>query len=71
MAANGRGSEEHDQRHLWRLPGVRTPKGTIIDVPAGSALETAIGVSNLTPLSSLAGHDLGEDCYLGHQAISN
>jgi hypothetical protein len=33
--------------------GVQTfvPRGTVVDVPAGSALETAYGVSNLVSLT--------------------
>lgn len=42
----------------WDGVPARLFKGSIIDVPAGSALETAIGVGNLTTLSA---EDTGGD----------
>lgn len=66
MAANGRTLKTTVTVTYDRVV-MRIPNGTVIDVPAGSALETAIGVANLTPLA--AGRDLNEDD--GHVAVSN
>jgi hypothetical protein len=51
MAANPR-MLSVDTTITW--DGVQTfvPKGTIVDVPAGSALETAYGLGNLVALSA-------------------
>jgi hypothetical protein len=42
--------------------------GTVLDVPPGSALETAIGVANLTPLTGAA---LASDQQGSGGAVSN
>ena len=61
MAANPRVLNT-DVTLIW--DGVQTyvPKGTIVDVPAGSSLEAAYGLSNLTAIggSETTGDDPGE-----------
>jgi hypothetical protein len=51
-------------RHItvsWDGGTFNVAKGTIVDIPAGSALETAYGASNLVGISgSLTGGDVGE-----------
>lgn len=50
MAANPR-LVNTDVTFTWDGVTQRYQRGQIVDVPAGSALETAIGLSNLTALS--------------------
>lgn len=49
MAANGRIVTE-DVTFRWDGASQRLARGTLIDVPAGSALEEAIGAARLAPL---------------------
>jgi hypothetical protein len=52
----------------WDLGTVFLQSGTVLDVPPGSALETAIGLANLSPLS---GPEL-DSCQAGSAgAVSN
>jgi hypothetical protein len=46
----------------WDNSQITVPAGTILDVPPGSALESAYGTQNLTPLSGLplAGEQQGD-----------
>jgi hypothetical protein len=39
--------------------GYHLQRGTVIDVPVGSALATAIGAGNMTPLTSQQTADMG------------
>ena len=50
MAANPR-MLAVDTTVVWDGVSTFVPKGTIVDVPAGSALETAYGLGNMVPLS--------------------
>ena len=58
MAANPR-MVTSDTTFTYDGVSQRVQKGTIIDVPSGSALETAIGTGNLVALTSqqITGND--------------
>ncbi len=43
----------------WDGVSQRIPRGTVIDVPAGSALLTALGAGNLTALTAQQQSDSG------------
>jgi hypothetical protein len=43
-----------DTRIMWDGVPQRLPRGQVIDVPPGSALEEAIGTENLVPLGATA-----------------
>lgn len=51
MAANPQIINQ-DTTVTWDGVSQRIPRGTLIDVPPGSALQTAIGSSNLTALTA-------------------
>ena len=63
MAANPR-IVTNDIMLTWDNVTVFVPAGTIVDVPAGSALETAYGLSNL---SSMSGSQQSGDAQGGDQ----
>jgi hypothetical protein len=52
----------------WDLGQQFLQAGTVLDVPPGSALESAIGTGNLTPLS---GPELDDLTQSGGGAVSN
>jgi hypothetical protein len=43
-----------DTTFTWDGVSQRLPKGQVLDVPPGSALERAIGLQNLIPLGAVA-----------------
>lgn len=52
----------------WDGGGTVLSAGQVLDVPPGSALETAIGTANLTPLT---GEQLASDQQGGGGGVSN
>lgn len=69
MASNPR-LVAQDTTVAWDGATFLVPKGTIVDIPAGSALETAYGLSNLVSIGGIAsdvnpGGDPGQSEPLG------
>lgn len=60
MAANPRIVNTDIPNLTWAGATSYVTRGTIVDIPAGSALETAYGLANLTPLTQADPGDAGD-----------